>query len=1284
MRQFKGPSKQRGFVQFFAWIWNGIVAIGGWIAGSQFGQALAAIAFNLLSMALTKRPGIESPRLDNLEYGGSSYDRVIPIVYGEARIMGNVTLAAPISEDKRTKKVGGFLGIGGQKYTEWFYNGTFQVVFCRGPKRIVKIWFNEELVYDTDDSNTVVKNKHTECIYPFTGTATQDLPSPALADGNIWPANRDLCYVHVHNLPLKDYGNRIPAVNAVVADVDDKTTYYAIDDGVGATQNIRHRIMCTGPYDPSGSRYYFYSTSYPRFTVIDVTNNKKALDIYRSGFVNGTGALAAHHAVGSDGRYFCGAWEDGSGNNGVLEYDFATQQVHERTVINYTPFAIEVGNQFIITTISASYSLATAPLLGFSFLMKGDASDTYYATVTNGFFISNSTVLAVDREDRVYMAQAANKALLTLTNIQYDTPSAAYSTITTAEAHELAVGDRVWIYNITDGNYDNDFEGHWTVAGITDSYKFYITKSIVSLPAFSGSGQVYTVYQDRMRLRRFLPSVAQDFTVTGTVDKEWDIEFGFRIDNWNEGLLMRWSEQMQALVVHQAVATANIATIPTLIRLDYDEDTDNFSYSSTTGFAYSSAALPIWYGKYSSLEPGNFAAKLTTVWENWFGSHEVFIPSSSNSGRDAVGVDLRTMTRFYPEDGAHATNTMRISSASAYPGVPLQTSHDMMWYFESIGYLVNSYYTQGQWAFKIKGTSTVPTNLQSIVSSMCVEAGFAASDYSVSGIATTKIHGMVIDQENGLSTYAGFLSEVFQFHAVDSDWRLKFADYDASTVVASVATGDLRATAGGAGNSNAHLAEVFMQEEEIPYHIEITYTERQANWMKNTIYAKRHDDAVNSRDIKKLDLNMNVSAGLAMVLAEKTLQRVWTQRSRFDFSLPYKYLEVEPGDSIVVQDNNSVAHSMFVRSMNIRTDFVLDVEGESNNIAEYRTDVTFTGAYTSGYPQVAAKIPGMLIPVVFQIPALNDDDATDPVLYFAADTWDPEGGWVGAELEYWSDTDVEWQAKAQFFTKSVLGATITTLQRVGHPWMWDRENTVTVQVYGSAVLSSVSEEAVYGGSNWALIQNSTSENDYEIIGFQTATDQGGGQYKLSNLLRGLRGTENLSGYSLARGSIFALLNDNYGTWIYASSLVGTKVTTRIIAYDTDQDPTPFVVSTMLGKSMSTLGPSPVIAERKANGDIRIQWYRRDKTKNGWESNQDVANSESAEQYQIEIKSSTGLTTYQTVSTNALSTTYTSAQQFSDYGSTYPHATLRIIAWQLTGNTNSGKGTPSYPVYVSAY
>ncbi|RBI67931.1 hypothetical protein DQW77_16895 [Roseovarius sp. TE539] len=194
-------------------------AIGGSIGGAILGVSAATIggfvgstigsvvdSWIVSSLAPTQR--IEGPRLDSLRITASTEGAVIPRVYGRMRMGGNVIWATDFREETKTTTQGGGKGGGGGgkvKTTEYLYYASFAVALCEGPiTGIGRIWADGKLL---DTAGITWR------WYPGDEAQTADPFIAAKMGAANTPAYRGTAYIVFEDLPLGNYGNRLPQLS---------------------------------------------------------------------------------------------------------------------------------------------------------------------------------------------------------------------------------------------------------------------------------------------------------------------------------------------------------------------------------------------------------------------------------------------------------------------------------------------------------------------------------------------------------------------------------------------------------------------------------------------------------------------------------------------------------------------------------------------------------------------------------------------------------------------------------------------------------------------------------------------------------------------------------------------------------------------------------------------------------------------------------------------------------------------------------------------------------------
>ncbi len=200
--------------------------IGGFV-GSTIGSVVDS--WIVSSLAPTQR--IEGARLDNLRITSATEGAVIPRLYGRMRTGGNIIWATDFREETRTSTQGGGKGGGGGKVstTEYLYYASFAVALCEGSEAgptgtilsggengggggptgqgitgIGRIWA---------DGKPMDISGITWRWYPGDESQAADPFIAAKMGMARTPAYRDTAYVVFEDLPLGDYGNRLPQLS---------------------------------------------------------------------------------------------------------------------------------------------------------------------------------------------------------------------------------------------------------------------------------------------------------------------------------------------------------------------------------------------------------------------------------------------------------------------------------------------------------------------------------------------------------------------------------------------------------------------------------------------------------------------------------------------------------------------------------------------------------------------------------------------------------------------------------------------------------------------------------------------------------------------------------------------------------------------------------------------------------------------------------------------------------------------------------------------------------------
>ena len=176
------------------------------LSGMVIGRAIGATVGRVIDERLmgSGSQSVEVGRIDRLRLTGAHEGAPLPLVWGRVRLGGQVIWASDFLETATTSGGGGKI-VRKPKVTEYSYSVSLAVALCEGPiLGIGRIWADgQEIV--AGDLNLRL----------YRGTADQ-LPDPlidTIEGAGHAPAYRGVAYVVIEDLPLGEFGNRVPQLS---------------------------------------------------------------------------------------------------------------------------------------------------------------------------------------------------------------------------------------------------------------------------------------------------------------------------------------------------------------------------------------------------------------------------------------------------------------------------------------------------------------------------------------------------------------------------------------------------------------------------------------------------------------------------------------------------------------------------------------------------------------------------------------------------------------------------------------------------------------------------------------------------------------------------------------------------------------------------------------------------------------------------------------------------------------------------------------------------------------
>lgn len=441
---------------------------------------------------------------------------------------------------------------------------------------------------------------------------------------------------------------------------------------------------------------------------------------------------------------------------------------------------------------------------------------------------------------------------------------------------------------------------------------------------------------------------------------------------------------------------------------------------------------------------------------------------------------------------------------------------------------------------------------------------------------------------------------------------------------------------------------------ELPVEITVSYVDPTNDLQPATQSYRGRRRTGSSDNVRRIDL----PCVLTPSEAQDTAQRLyWTTRAnvnRIAFALPPSRIDVQENDRIDIAGVMGTDWSLLVGRVDRGVNGLVQCEA----VTEEDDCLTFTGSpaedatieHTTVY-----TVPEME-PIVIDIAPLSSSQESVPGLTLACAHLDNRVVFSGARY-FVSDNDTTYFDGPDVPIEATMGNTTNAPSSSGISGAyWDRKSVLNVMLFNGE-LENKAEIDVLNGANRALWGR-------EVIGFATATLQSDGSYNVSNLLRGLAGTDDMLATHLS-GDIFVLLTGPGMLFRELSySDIGKSRYLKVVATGgivSQFDPLHFKQEC---NTLRHFAPCQVRAVRdSATNDIAIAWTRR--TRAVWRVLGTVAAPllDTAEAYEVEIWNDAETLVLRTEPVSAATTfAYTSAMQTTDFGA--PHANVRTRVYQI--------------------
>lgn len=534
----------------------------------------------------------------------------------------------------------------------------------------------------------------------------------------------------------------------------------------------------------------------------------------------------------------------------------------------------------------------------------------------------------------------------------------------------------------------------------------------------------------------------------------------------------------------------------------------------------------------------------------------------------------------------------------------------------------------GHWLNGRLGAGT----LADVLAAIMRDHGF--TDFDVSGV-TGDLTGYVKGDLASARALIEPLLAAFQVDVIEDAERLRFVSRGEASLPARSLTVLAEA------DDEPVFRETRTAEAEMPSSVVIGFDDPAQDYELATARARRQ--AASNEPVYRLHLPAACNPRQMARLADGVLRDLSLERRAVRFRLSPNDLDLQPGDVVTLPEG---PRGRFL---------VTHIEDGADRLVEAREFASASPSPSLAPADEAARPPRL---------PLSDAFAPEVILADLPRLGEGEAGrfaMIAALARPWRAMSLsvspgsEGYAFRQFLNRPArIGTLAAPLAPGDCEGRFDGGRLLVVDL-GFGALSSASRADVLQGANRIAVE--AANGVFEVIGFASAREIAAGRFELSGLLNGLHGTGDATRAGAEAGARVMVLDDAVAPLSLSADELGLSRNYVVEATGLqDGRAGPFRFAGGL-RAETPLAPAQLSARRQEGG-IVFRWIRRGRIDaDRWEA-ADIPLDEEAERYRLDILASDGRV-LRTRTVTAPASLYTPAEEIADFGSAQTRIRIRV-------------------------
>jgi hypothetical protein len=467
------------------------------------------------------------------------------------------------------------------------------------------------------------------------------------------------------------------------------------------------------------------------------------------------------------------------------------------------------------------------------------------------------------------------------------------------------------------------------------------------------------------------------------------------------------------------------------------------------------------------------------------------------------------------------------------------------------------------------------------------------------------VDGFVINNSLSVRDALYILQKVYYFDCVEENSKISFISNKSSIRdgknIVNIYEEDLVATK--RDGKNAYIDVSVTSGNNLPKRLDLIFIDKNNDYDTTSVYAERSGVESDKNEVETLPVVLDEEK--ARNIAEISLYLSWLEKTVFNFILPLKYLYLTVSDLIRLHlDDKSYVLKIGTITLENNTLRVRATQFD-NTIYNYVKDISLN-------PNIEILLnAGMTNLKIIELPAMNQNMLDKIHLFFIITNELP--GWKGANIYFSGNNGRTYEILSGVREISMVGS-VSNVPKPAKPYYFDNQNKLKVFFYGKIdtdLLENIGDLELLNGANTALYGN-------EIIQFSSIVLNDDGSYTVGRLLRGLYDTEDeINNHS--SDDIFVFLNKNIFTWEFDHDKINFCYNYKAVSFDKDMADAQNIKYTINGRNLKPFAPCHLTYKIIDDGNLLLTWEEKGRGYSNWLSNVDYVSGEKYTKYCLEIE-----------------------------------------------------------------